>query len=182
MTLIARLTVIVILLLTLTGKVEAQVSTDSAKTKGEQKNTVTVVFNFEKPYYQVLFYTQLYAKKYSVPEMYLFRLLQTETGFRASDTTYDPYSVRILRTRWDGPFQMLTSTARSVWPDTLKNLTNAQFKHKMRFDLQFSTHTAVKYISTLYKKYKRWDRVFSVYNLGPKGEHVINSYAKRITK
>jgi hypothetical protein len=181
---------VVILALSLTGtsigkshaNKHKHTRTISVETKGEQRDTMPV-FNFEqKPYYQVLNYTRLYAKKYDVPEMYLFRLLRTETGFRASDTTYDPYSARILRTHWDGPYQMLTNTARGVWPDTLRNLTKAQFKHKMRFDLDFSCHTAVKYIHQLYEKYGAWDKAFSVYNQGPAGAHRINRYAKRITK
>jgi|GEM_PF-7108343 len=134
------------------------------------------------PYYQVLNYTKFYSKKYNVPEVYLFRLLQIETGFRVSDTTYNPFSKKILSTSWDGPYQLLTSTAMSVWPDTLKELTKKEFKNKMRFDLNFSVHTAVKYISILYNKYKNWSVTFSVYNRGPKGAFKINKYALKIVR
>lgn len=182
-TLIAKIVLFIMLTLSLTGtSLCTNVDTSSAETKREQKDTIVFKLEQMKPYDQVLYYTKLYAKKYSVPEVYLFRLLKTETGFRASDTTYNPFCKRILRTIWDGPYQMLTSTARSVWPDTLKNLTKKEFRKKMRFDLNFSTETAVKYIHQLHEKYKTWIITFSVYNQGPSGQHRVNRYATRIVK
>jgi hypothetical protein len=190
MTLIARKMLIIMLAVILTGvnvgqldgtKVNIPIADSliaSAQTRGEQIDTVKVL----NPYNQVVYYTKLYAKQYDVPEKYLFRVLNIETNFIVGDTTYNPFSRHILNSQCLGPYQILLSTGRAMWADSLelRNLSNAEFKKALQYDLEFNVHTAVKLISHLYKTYGAWDKTFSVYNQGTRGAYYINGYARKV--
>jgi len=166
---------------------EKSIDTLPAETRGQEWNKIDT-FTIgpknclsEKPYDQVLHYTKFYAKKYSVPEKYLFKLLKLETGFKLGDTSYNHLSKHILKNpEANGPFQVVTSTGKLVWKDSLKTLSNKAFRKKLRTDIEFNIHTGVKYIYILHEKYKTWLKVFSVYNQGVKGAKHINTYARSI--
>lgn len=120
-----------------------------------------------------------YSIKYDVPLKYILRVMKHETGYRIDDTLYNPYKKEMVSSSGAlGPMQILPSTARSVWRDTL--IVN--IKYKLQYDIDFSIHSSVKFIAILYNKYHNWLRVFSVYNLGMRGEHEINRYARGICK
>lgn len=127
--------------------------------------------NIISPEVQVYLSTVKYSKEYNVPTKYALRMLYHESTYRGPiDKDYNANLISNQNAL--GAAQVMLSTANSMSDSVLTY-------DQVLYDIDLNIKVSMKYLSTLYAKYHRWDIAFGVYNTGHK---VVNDYAKSITK
>lgn len=129
-------------------------------------------------------FVQKYSEKYKVPEQFIFRCAKQETAYQGyTHESYNPYTNKMVSIAHAyGPMQVRVCAARAAWGPRLKKVSDAEIVYRLRYDLDFSVETAIKYMRLLYNQTHDWTRTFSAYNQGEIGKTNINSYATNITR
>ena len=114
----------------------------------------------------------------------LINIAKQETGFHGSpfDKRYNPYQTSTAQA--EGPFQVRVCAARAVLGATIKNMTNTEIRHKLKYDIEWNAMISSKYAELLCKRYKNNKLMaMSAYNKGyghVKTTQDINSYARHV--
>ncbi len=130
------------------------------------------------PNYQLYEYMKMYSDEYDIPFDFALNCAYQETGYLGKfDFRYRPFTDRLRKSYADafGPLQVRVPTANEMW----KNRTITE--NDLAYDIKLNVISSFRYKQYLFRIYKDWTKVYSVYNQGWKGSDHINSYAKNIT-
>ncbi|OGU54035.1 MAG: hypothetical protein A2V66_13090 [Ignavibacteria bacterium RBG_13_36_8] len=126
------------------------------------------------PNYQLYDYMKEYSQIYGIPFDYALRCASEETGYHGKlDFKYRPFEDKLRRSYAEayGPLQVQIPTANDMWNDRVITADD------LGYDIKINVITSFRYKRYLYNKFKDWLKVYSIYNMGWKGESKINQYA-----
>lgn len=135
------------------------------------------------PSAKVYTYVKQYAEEYRVPEHFVFRCARQETSYGGYlHEAYNPYTAKMVSiANAYGPFQVRVIAAREVWPN-LRKVSDRELAYRLRYDIDFNVHTAIRYMRHIYDQTHSWPATYSAYNQGEVGKTNINGYAIKITR
>ncbi len=135
------------------------------------------VISLGPPNYQLYEYMKKYSDVYEIPFSFALRCASEETGYKGKfDFRYKPFvdKNRVSYAYAYGPLQVQVPTANDMWADRI--ITEAE----LGYDIKLNVITSFRYKKYLYDIYHDWLKVYSVYNMGWKGQENINQYAMNI--